>query len=369
MSVYRYLLCDLLTDTVIAQLPLTGVSFERRLCRAGSLSATLDAPTPRLVDLARLVHRYAGRSSLWVYRDNAVWWGGIPWTVTPQQDARGAVSVSISAATFDSYAHRRLLPVDKTYTQVDQVSIVADLWDAIQADSRGDIGMETSGLAGSGTLRDRTYLVSDQQFVGKLIEDLGDVIDGPEHTVDVWVDGTGARRKTLRVASQLGAADPRTVFQRVSRGGGRLVSWQHIADAVDGGTVFRTRGDAPNGNVGQDEQPLLSDPVYRFDLLADGWPLLDVTEDHPGTVLVDTLNGYAQALAQQRGGSVPTSSYVVEVGNTGWSPNRIGDTVRLKVSDDWHQGTDITARPVACTVTAADNTTPERVALSFATEG
>lgn len=367
---YRYLLCDLLTDRLLAVLPLTGVSFSRSISRTGSLSATLTAPTPGLVNTAKLVYAYAGRSALWVERDGQLWWGGIPWTVQPKQDARGAVECSIQAATFDSYAHHRLLDVDKHYAGTGQGIIVADLWDTIQADPRGDIRVDTTHTAATyvGMARDRDYLVSDQKYVGQLIEELGDVIDGPEHTIDVFYDADGNRVKRLRVGDRIGLTAPRAVFQRVARGGGRIVSWGHTADATSGGTVFQTRGDAPNGNVGEDVQPLLSDRVYALDLLAQGWPLLDMTEDHAGVIDVGTLNGYAQALAQESAGAVPTSDYTVEVGNSGWSPNRLGDAVRLKLTDDWHDNADLTVRPVACTVTVAEKGQPEQIALSFSQE-
>lgn len=361
---YRYLLCDLLTDRLVAVLPLRGVSFDRRISRVGSLNATMDAASAGQVATAKLLRQFAGRSALWVYRDDSLWWGGIPWTVVPSQGPRGAVQVSVQAATFDSYAHHRRLYADATYSQVDQCTIVADLWRRVQADRGGNIRLDTTeAVELSGVLRDRTYRASEHAMVGKLIEDLGDVIDGPEHTVDVYLDANGRRSKRLRVSPSLGLAEPRAVFQRAVSGGGRVTQWQHVADAVDGGTTFQTRGDAPNGNVGADVQPLLSQHVFRDDLLAAGWPLLDVVDDRPGVIEQATLDGYAQALAQTNGGALPTSEYVVEVGNTGWSPNRIGDAVRIKMHDLWHDGVDLTVRPVGCEVTAPEGDQPETVKL------
>jgi hypothetical protein len=364
---YRYLLCDLLTDQLLADLPLTGVGFDRRVSRVGSLQGTLLAPNPRLVEVARLAHRYAGRAALWVLRDGAVWWGGIPWTVVPSQGPRGPVQVSLTAATFDSYAHRRWLPTPLQYTQVDQGIIIPDLWRRIQADPRGDIGMVAEDQP-TGVLRDRTYVVSEGQYVGKLIEDMGDVIDGPEHTVDVYLDGNGNRVKRLRVADRLGVSAPRTVFQRAAKGGGRVVSWELPRDAVAGGTRFRTRGDAPNGNVGEEKEPALSDTVEASTLLAQGWPLLDVMEDRPGVIDQATLDGHAQALAAQYAGAPQTAGYDVQVGNTGWSPNRIGDAVRIKLQDDWHTGDDLTVRPVGCKVTPPEGDQPETVKLLLGDE-
>lgn len=376
--VYRYLLCDLLTDRIVTELPLSGVSFDRRLCRTGSLSGTLTAGNARAVETARLLYGYAGRSALWVYRDDALWWGGIPWTVTAGQDSRGAVQMQVQGATFDSYAHRRRLYQDVIYADIDQGWIIADLWRRIQADPSGNIGVKTltadasSGYIGAeatlwttGVRRDRTWLASDLNYVGKLIEDLGDVIDGPEHTIDVYADTDGIRHKDLRVASQLGSSEPRTVFQRAITGGGRVVDWTHVADAVDGGTAFETRGgpDPYYANAGEDQPPLMSRRVDRDDLLAAGWPRLDVTADYSDVTDIYTLWGYRDALAASNGGSLPTSDYNVQVGNSGWTPSRLGDAVRIKMADLWHDGTDVTVRPVGCEVTAPSNDAAESVHL------
>lgn len=360
---YRYLLCDLLTDQVLAVPPLSGVSFERRISRTGSLSGKLVAPTPALVATAKLMHAYAGRAALWVYRDNQLWWGGIPWTVQAHQGERGPVVADVQAATFDSYAHHRELYADATYSQVDQGVIIPDLWRRMQADPRGDIGVVATDQP-TGKLRDRTYLESELAKVGKLIEDLGDVIDGPEHTIDTYLDAEGNRVKRLRVADRLGSSSPRVVFQRAARAGGRVLEWGHTADAVDGGTTFRTRGDAANGNVGEDQEPLMSERLEHTELLEAGWPLLDSSADHPGVSQLDTLTDYAEAKRATHAGALPTSGYSVQVGNTGWSPNRIGDAVRIKLRDEWHNaGTDLTLRPVGARVTVPEGDTPERVTL------
>lgn len=367
MPSYRYLLCDLLTDQLLGDLPLTGVSFDRRLCRTGSFTGSLTASNREQVQLAKMVHAYAGRAALWAYRGSELWWGGVLWAAPAAQGPRGGVSMDLSAATFDSYAWHRRLYADKTYTATDQGIIIPDLWRTLQSDPRGNIGMVALDQP-TGVLRDRTYLASEHTKVGQLIEDLGDVIDGPEHTIDTYLDESGNRIKRLRVGQHLGVTDARMVFQRAARGGGRVVEWSHVADAVDGGTTFQVRGDAPN-NVGEDSEPLLSVRADRGDLLDAGWPLLDVTEDRPGVSDQATLDGYAGALAEQNGGAMRTSGYTVEVGNTGWSPNRLGDAVRLKLADLWHENTtDLTVRPVGCKVTPPEKGKSEQVELLLADE-
>jgi hypothetical protein len=369
MPSYRYLLCDLLTDEPLATLPLSGVAFERRISRTGTLSGTLQASTPALVETARLLQANVGKAALWVYRDNAIWWGGIPWSAPVQQGVRGPVTLSVSAATFDSYAHKRQLREDKTYAQVDDGAIIPDLWRWLQdhETGSGDIGVIAEDQP-TGVLRDRTYLAADQSFIGKLVEDLGDVIDGPEHTIDVYVEADGTRVKRLRVGSTLGGTVPQIVFSRSARDAGSVLQWSDSVDAMSGGTVFQTRGDAPNGNVGEDVQPLLSELVTRWDLLDQGYPVLDVTEDRPGVIEQATLDEYAAGLAAEFGGAIRTRGYQVQVGNTGWTPNRVGEPVRIKLRDAWHTDSDLLVRPVGCSVQAAEKGQPETVTLMFGDE-
>lgn len=348
---YRYLLCDLLTDRLLTALPLKGVRFDRRISRPGSLTGAMDAPDVRSVQVAKILHAYAGRSALWVFRDGVLWWGGIPWTTTPGQGKRGPVNLQVQAATFDSYAHHRRLYADATYTSTDLGVMIPDLWRKIQADPRGNIGVEALDQP-TGVVGTAKYLATDQDWVGDLVEQIGDGIDGPEHTIDVYADGGGVRHKRLRVGRRLGVSAPRHVFSRAAGAGGRLVEWSHTSDVVDGGTAFATRGDG-----------IASETVYRTDLLAAGWPLLDYTADMAGTKDKGVLTSMAQALAVSNGGATPLSTYAVEVADTGWTPNSVGDSVRLRVADDWHDSTDTVVRPVGCEVTPPEGDQPETINL------
>lgn len=355
---YRYLLCDLLTDRVIAAPPLKGVSFDRRISRTGTLSGKLEVADANGARVAKLLRDNAGRSALWVFRDNALWWGGIPWTVIPARGKRGTIGVDISAATFDSYAFHRRISQDLAYVNMDQGVLFPELWRQLQSETSGDIGVDAIDQPMGFPSVDFTYKVADHAYVGDVLQALGDADVGPEHTIDVYVTNGGVRVKRLRVGRQLGLAEPRHVFTAAEAGGGTVTEWSHASDAANGGTRFQTRGDG-----------VLSTVVERTDLLAEGWPLLDVVEDFSGVTSATDLNATAQALAATRGGTAMVSNYTVEVGSTGWNPNNVGDAVRLRLFDAFHGAYDEVVRPVACQVTAADAQTPESVQLILTEDG
>src|SRR4051812_7956833 len=84
---YQYLFCDLLTDQVICYLPLTNVSFERRIIQAGTFRATLPVPNAAMAALARKIAPTGadeiasgpGRTVCHVYRNGQIWGTYLIW--------------------------------------------------------------------------------------------------------------------------------------------------------------------------------------------------------------------------------------------------------------------------------------------------
>ena len=76
MADYRYLFVDLLTDTVQAELPLTGVNFTQSLNSSGALQGTLllsGLPSASNATNATV----PAYNALYVERDGVLVWGGI----------------------------------------------------------------------------------------------------------------------------------------------------------------------------------------------------------------------------------------------------------------------------------------------------
>jgi hypothetical protein len=364
---YSYLLCDLLTDQKIARPALQGVSFERRIGYAGGLSAHLECPDAQTVALAKTIKAYCGRSSLYVFRNGALWWGGIVWTAPVKKDGRGGVGLDISAATFESYANHRTIRDDLSYAQVDQGVIVADLWRKMQATTwnglpSGDIGVIAVDQP-TGIVRDREYLGTDGTPYGQRLTELADVSDGgpgPEWTIDVFANEAGTRSKRLRVGAPLGG-DVVATFE-----GNAIESWSEVTDAVDGGTAFQARGSASGGDASAQQEPLVSSVHYADDLLARGWPLLDRTDDYADVGDADLLESYARGLAEREAGAGTTNSYTINVDRSSWQPNQIGMPIRLRQKDLWHtEMQSRIVRPVGYKVTAQERGQVEQVDLVF----
>jgi hypothetical protein len=102
---YRYIFTDTLTDTVIAELPLTDVSFTSKLNEAGTFEGSL--PITENSSVADVYNNtLPGKTSLYVLRNQTCVWGGI--VSRRSYDVKEKI-LDISADEFVSYLDRRVV--------------------------------------------------------------------------------------------------------------------------------------------------------------------------------------------------------------------------------------------------------------------
>lgn len=116
---YRYFVADLLSNAVIAEIPFTGVSYERSLNSAGSFSGSI-AVLDRTAALSLYDSTLPGRTSLYVVRNNECVWGGIIWSRSYSAIEK---SMNVNASEFSSYFHHR--NIWKTYSHDYSATAVA----------------------------------------------------------------------------------------------------------------------------------------------------------------------------------------------------------------------------------------------------
>ena len=108
-AVYSYVTVDLLSNRVIAEVPFSGVSFQRALSKAGTFSGTIS-----MIDVTTHLNLYEstkpGKTALYVIRkvrnDSTCVWGGIIWNRS--YDAIDK-TLQITGAEFPSYFYHRLI--------------------------------------------------------------------------------------------------------------------------------------------------------------------------------------------------------------------------------------------------------------------
>ena len=100
---YRYFVCDLLTNELLAEIPLRGVSYSRSLTEAGSLTGDI-AVTEDTYNLSLYENTLPARTAIYAVRNGVCVWGGIIWGRTYSLIDK---VLSITATEFTSYlAHR-----------------------------------------------------------------------------------------------------------------------------------------------------------------------------------------------------------------------------------------------------------------------
>jgi hypothetical protein len=115
---YRYFAYDLLTNELLAELPLTGVSYGRSLRESGTFSGSVTA-NENTFNLNLYANTLPGKTALYVTRNGVCVWGGIIWTRSYNIVNK---TLEISASEFTSYLYKRVLW--KTWSNAYQASIV-----------------------------------------------------------------------------------------------------------------------------------------------------------------------------------------------------------------------------------------------------
>jgi hypothetical protein len=116
---YRYFTTDLLSNTVLAEIPFRSVSFERSIKAAGSFSGTIPV-IPETAHMDLYNSTMPGKTGLYIVRDQVCIWGGIIWSRSYDVLER---TLSVNGSEFTSYLHHR--NIWKTWTHnFDTASVV-----------------------------------------------------------------------------------------------------------------------------------------------------------------------------------------------------------------------------------------------------
>jgi hypothetical protein len=354
---YRAIFCDLIDDQTIDILPLRDVSFDDYIGKAGALSGTIPIPNQAIADRVKKVRE--GRTAVYLERGGDLWWGGIIWTTTLQSSGRGVLTLSIQAATFDSYAARRRIRTEIKYTEpTDQLAIARRLWEEL---TKGDCFSIEYGQETSPTKRTVTWRPGDETVYLEALNQLAALQNGFEHQIMVYRDpDTGKRIRQLRLgAPQIrnGATD--LLFDRP----GSILSYSFPYDATRGGTTAVARGASTNSNAAAESRPLVSNEQVATDLLADGWPLIDLSSDHNEISDRLTLDSLAAAELAQARGAVVIPAISIHLGEI-VPPALLGRVARIRITDEWYStGLDARYRIIGVKVTPPERGRPDTAEL------
>jgi hypothetical protein len=363
VSSYTYLIADLASGTILDELPLSGVSFDKRLNDTGSFRGQVPVDDPVVRARHPRLLTEPGRNAIYVDRDGELLWGGIIWT-SRYGAAKGVLE--IGASDFLSYFERRRVlatPVSATgtvsYSNVDQLAIAADLIDLAQSHPGGDLDLEVRGSDSSGIARTVAYSAGELKPVADALRDLANADGGFDFAVDVEYGPDGRPRRFIRFG-----------YPRLGQPGGPHV-WEYGVNLIDFGwprdaSSMVTRMFAQGSAA--DDTPLLR---YAEDNAAydQGWILLEDAASQLDTrdpTLVDAQARGALA-ARRRPVVLPELTVRADVDPIvgGYS---VGDDVRLVIEDPFFADhpVDVTVRLLSFEVAPGDDAGLEQVTLTVA---
>lgn len=336
--VYTYVIHDLATNRILEEIRLTDVKFNKPLNDCGTFNGTwkLGAKTAHLdaYDLSMPCRRV-----IYAYRDDRPMWGGIIWT---RKYDSATQTVALGGAEFWSYFdHRKVIPLlppspglttvaglSVTYTTQDQNNIARALVALAQTHTGGNILVEPADTDLSNINRDRTYNGWDLTDVGHALENLSNVIDGPDMVFDV-LPGSSAPRRVLRVGTPwLGQQGSSWRWEM----GGNVASYTWPSD----GTRMATRAFATGQGVELGLPISVSEDTTKY---AAGFPLLELEKQYGSAEDEDTLAGHAEADQQtaQMPVALPTIVVRGDVSPTAAEVNRGDDGWLVLPRDPFHR--------------------------------
>ncbi len=177
-------------------------------------------------------------------------------------------------------------------------------------------------------MRDRSYFWHERATFLERMQQLGEVINGPDFTIECQWDPQGRPSAVLRIGSPLGTGLGGLVLQ--FPGDVRNYSWPD--DGGDSANYWTAIGDRPEG-ADQDAPPPMRDAQMSAEWDA-GIPLLEDISTHQGVTDEATLSGYAQANVFAAAGNRVVPEATLRLPPTAALPG-LGDTLTVRVTDPY----------------------------------
>ena len=367
---YRYLFADLITNDILAEMPLTNVSFTQALNTPGSFSGSILGSDVRELGYDITGSTEPARTALYVDRDGVLIWGGIVWLRTWNSDTQ---HFDFSAREFGSYFERRriagsFMGYDQAlvYDNQDQLFVAQDLLTLAQAVPGGDIGVvvptNTSGVDVT-----RVYYDYELKDVWGAIKDLSNQQDGFDFNIDVAYDANLEPRKYASTSYPYRGTEynPANADALVFEFPGNIVMYEWPDDGSV--TANYMYGIGPNSN----EAKIRAEATAPTDQIAAGWPLLEDSVSYTDQYDPDLL--YQQTLGEvtAKQVTVVTPKIVVPAyADPVLGSYKTGDECLLRITDDRFPndgsgfGLSVVKRIVAISVQPGEDG-PERVTLTL----
>ena len=364
MAFYRYLFCDLVTNAVKAELPLTSVTYGQELNAAGSFSGHILLSDLRQNGYDIDAATTPSRTAVYVDRDGTIVWGGIIWSRTYDSDSQ---RLTVAGREFESYfEHRRITTNYIAPAGRDQFTVVQDLFNAAQAATGGNIGVVVPSITSGQTLASVLPIFAyEKRPVLDVCRELSRQASpyGFDFAIDCAYDTSGNIVKTLNLSY------PRRgkVYVANSTNSpmiempGNMVSYSLPEDGNS--VVNKMYGIGAGSNEGQYQSTYTDSGA-----IAAGYALLEGTTSLSQILNPTIVDSMTQAAQIAKATPVQVLNVVWD-GYTDPTPGNFGtgDDFRIRITDARFSSTNNIVRRLAKFDVDAGESGPERISASFVT--
>lgn len=362
---YTYLAADLITNSIIGEVPLHGVTFDRQLSKVGNWQGSTNLDNDLMDNDTLLAATEPGRTAMYVYRGDQIVWGGIIWSRTYQSQAK---SLQMTAQTFESYAYKRIYRPSSPFLYFqEQCGIIKHLWNVLQtAEDSCHIGVQLpddAHLPSPDIVRKLTVNPWDFKSFGEIIDDpLMNFDDSADYTIECYED-YGEPLKLLSLGyPRLGAYIDYTGL--VLDYPGNILNYYWSESASDSGNRAWATGDGDEGAV----KVGVATNQASMD---SGNPLMEIHEQHAGVTVQATIDKHAVSdLAASPLPKIGKTLQIKADEQPEFGTYNIGDDAKLMIMDTRFPdpGIETTVRVIGWSVVPSSSENTEEVTLILAGE-
>lgn len=356
----RYLFGSLASGQIIAELPLTSVSMNRKLNDWGTFRGTIYWDTSGIDNHDLVAALATGRNFIVCERDDVPVWDGILWTTTYDSQAK---VMNFSGRTYEAYPDKCVVNADFIRTATDQRNIFCDLWNALQADPTRNLGISIPPSTFTNEVqRDLSILATEYKTYYSGMSAMSDGDNGFDYTITTTRNViSGLYTRTLQIGYPMLGIQNETASPLSFDYPGNVLNYYESTSMTNAATHLYLLG------AGEGSDMVVGTAV-QSDLIGVGWKRYDAVESRKDVDNQFTINSLAAQMGWLRRPPLTVIKVFMKADmDPIFGSYGLGDTALVSIVDPKHpDGTTISARIVSWEYRPASDDTVETVELVFA---
>lgn len=353
MVAVKYLFGDLATREIIAELPLSSVSMNKKLNEYGVFRGTIYLDSSGISNRDIAAATMPGRNFIVAERGDTPIWDGIVWTSSYESQGK---SLNITARTYEAYAEKQIMGDFERLAQ-EQRNIFRDLWLYMQSSNNSNLGINVPPAFPDAVLRSMSVYGDEYKNFLQMMNSIADGVDGFDWTIDT-IKQNNMYVRNIRIGYPfLGATDAAGLSFDYP---GNITNYYKTSGASTGATNLFLLG------AGEGSSMVVGTAIQQ-DLLDTGFKRYDVVISRKDLDSSAQINSLAAQLGTVRRMPVSVIKIFIKADQYPvFGSYGLGDAATLSIIDPRHpDGFTSTARIVAWDYRPQSDETVESAELIF----